>query len=139
MDQGGGMNRLVLMPFARRADGIIVGIDDLSTSERGAACGCTCLSCGLPVIARMGQHNKSCFAHDYHAKADSERCTYSPETVIRIVMMDVLPKPVSYTDLWSFGEIKAEKCVERHLPLTRGDAGRGLLRPNKQTPPHLSP
>ena len=86
------MNRLVLMPFARRADGIIVGIDDLSTSERGAACGCTCLSCGLPVIARMGQHNKSCFAHDYHAKADSERCTYSPETVIRIVMMDVLPK-----------------------------------------------
>ena len=78
------------MPFARKANGVIVGIDDLTHNERGASCDCTCLSCGLPVIARMGEHNTRCFAHDYHAKADSERCSYSPETVIRIVMMEVL-------------------------------------------------
>ena len=31
------------------------------------------------------------------------------------------PVPVSYTDRWSFGEIKAEKCIAQHRPLKKGE------------------
>ena len=35
--------------------------------------------------------------------------------------------PVSYTDLWSFGEINAEMRAERLLPLARVRLGGGAL------------
>ncbi|WP_374512161.1 competence protein CoiA family protein [Niveibacterium sp.] len=51
----------LLTPFARRTfDDQIVGPDEV---ERGAKCGCVCVECGSPVLARQGTEKEWHFAH----------------------------------------------------------------------------
>lgn len=51
----------MLTPFARRTfDDQIVGPDEV---ERGAKCGCVCVECGSPVLARQGTEKEWHFAH----------------------------------------------------------------------------
>ena len=57
----------VKIPFARSTDGEIVTVDQVA---RGKACNCTCLICGMPMIARKGDEKIHHFAH---ASADENR------------------------------------------------------------------
>jgi len=42
--------------------------------------------------------------------------------------VDGTPTRVSYTDLGLLGEINADKCTVRLLPLVEGEVGRGALK-----------
>lgn len=55
------MKRDVLFPFGRRIfDGEIVAIEDVT---RGLKCGCVCVGCGSPLIARHGTEKDWHFSH----------------------------------------------------------------------------
>ncbi|MHC1748785.1 MAG: hypothetical protein AB9856_10600 [Cellulosilyticaceae bacterium] len=53
---------ILKIPFAIRK-GEIICISDLSLAERGLKCGCHCVACNAPLIARMGEFNEHHFAH----------------------------------------------------------------------------
>ncbi|MEQ8705090.1 MAG: hypothetical protein RIC19_14285 [Phaeodactylibacter sp.] len=63
------------LPFALR-DHQIVSIDEVS---RGLSCGCTCLSCGAPMVAKKGQRQAHHFAH--YKGAD---CAHGLETGLHL-------------------------------------------------------
>lgn len=50
----------VLHPVGRRSDGRLVHVRDV---QRGLASSVVCLTCGLPFVARQGEHNVWHFAH----------------------------------------------------------------------------
>jgi hypothetical protein len=77
------------MPFAYRVGTTeIVCIDD---ARRGRQCDCVCIGCGAPVIARHGDMNEHCFAHDFRGVPDDRECPYSEQTVLRMLIIDILP------------------------------------------------
>lgn len=63
------------LPFALRHNQV-VSIDEVS---RGLSCGCTCLSCGSPMIAKKGQRHAHHFAH--YKGAD---CAHGLETGLHL-------------------------------------------------------
>ena len=65
----------VKMAYAKTPDGAVVHVD---SAKNGLACGCHCIECGEPVVARQGQVNKWHFSHSY----ESPCLGYTKETVI---------------------------------------------------------
>lgn len=68
---------LLRIPFALRlADQGLVGPEEV---DRGAACGCICPSCGLPLIANQGEDKAWHFSHNTrgHDREVARRCDYS--------------------------------------------------------------
>ncbi len=67
---------MVKIPFAKhRPSGRIV---EVSTVPSGRACDCVCPSCGQIVLARKGEANQWCFAHDGNAgERPDEECDIS--------------------------------------------------------------
>lgn len=49
--------------FAAR-DAVTEGVRFIADVARGAACGCVCLTCGSPLVAKQGQANDWHFAHE---------------------------------------------------------------------------
>ncbi len=66
---------MLAIPFALR-NHKIVSIDEVS---RGLSCGCTCLSCGAPMVAKKGQQHAHHFAH--YKGAD---CAHGLETGLHL-------------------------------------------------------
>lgn len=65
------------IPFAlRAADQTLVGPEEVA---RGAACGCICPSCGLPLVANQGEYKVWHFSHNTRGrdKEVAEQCDYS--------------------------------------------------------------
>lgn len=68
---------MLRIPFALRlADGSLVGPEAV---DRGAACGCSCPSCGLPLIANQGKDKTWHFSHNTrgHDREVADSCDYS--------------------------------------------------------------
>ena len=59
----------VRIPFARSTEGVMVTVNQVA---RGKACNCTCLICGMPLIARKGNQKIHHFAHA--SAEENHRC-----------------------------------------------------------------
>lgn len=71
-------------PYAVR-DNKVIYIDDLSETERGINCNCTCPKCGRPMLAKMGCHRQHHFSH-----ADEVSCQGSYESALHLLAKEVL-------------------------------------------------
>lgn len=67
--------KAVKMAYAKTPDGAVVHVD---SAKNGLACGCHCIECGEPVVARQGKINLWHFAHNHESTCRG----YTKETVI---------------------------------------------------------
>jgi hypothetical protein len=74
----------VKMPFALNSKQHIVGVDDV---PNGDACGCFCLSCKTPVIAKHGNVLAHHFAHKVTAGFTEAICTCSPRVAVALIVL----------------------------------------------------
>jgi len=101
----------LLMPFARRTfDDQIVGPDEV---ERGSKCGCVCVECGGPVLARQGTENEWHFAHQKLSDCSGGYATSVHEAAKQLIRTHkslTLPKLVAQA--WvknAYGETISER------------------------------
>lgn len=74
-----------LTTFARGADGQYRSIHEV---EQGARCGCTCIVCGKPVIARQGDVRNWSFAH--RPGEYQRECAWAQETALHQVAKEII-------------------------------------------------
>lgn len=67
---------------AKGPDGQIVKVENLSESQHGLACKCTCFGCGEPLMARWGPKKPT--KHFAHQGSDERICKSALETEIHI-------------------------------------------------------
>lgn len=75
-----------LIPFGlRRRDGVFIDVEE---ATRGKSCGCVCPSCGISLIARLGEVNTAHFAHDSQngSKDEIEACKFSFYVSVRYML-----------------------------------------------------
>ncbi|MFC5705403.1 hypothetical protein [Aeromonas eucrenophila] len=70
----------------------IVSIEDVPS---GKACGCTCIDCNEPLVAKKGEIYRHYFAHEPTALSDEPKanvrgCHWGPETDLHILAKEVL-------------------------------------------------
>jgi hypothetical protein len=73
------------MAWARGPDGNLKSIKD---AQRGASCGCTCLDCQAPLVARKGD----ILQHHYAHLGGSSSCSYSPMTALHRRAQELIQK-----------------------------------------------
>lgn len=98
------MNPKTKIPFGLDPSaGELVDVFDV---PRGAACGCICPGCELPMIARKGDHNEWHFAHAGHVEEKpQEPCQYSFFVSVRHMVHQLLPDLSSIATPALFGEV----------------------------------
>ena len=74
--------REVQLPYGMAADGSLIPIND---AVRGKACDCSCPKCHRPLVARQGERQRWCFAHEAH-----ESCVGAYETMLHLVAKQIL-------------------------------------------------
>jgi hypothetical protein len=68
-------------------EGKVIHISEILIKERGLKCNCTCVKCGQPLVARLGEVNEHYFAH--HVKCN---CKGSIETALHLFAKEVLQR-----------------------------------------------
>ncbi len=108
----------LLLPFARQVDtGEVVSVEDV---PRGKACGCVCMFCDVPVLARKGGVNREHFAHvskvvddDHECPASFERCVFwMARRILEHAREIELPEYIKHFHDFSFGIKQAPKITD---------------------------
>ena len=103
----------LLIPFAVAADKTLVGADEV---PRGRACGCTCLECGQPLIAKQGKVIQPHFAHEAH----SRYCASTGESVVhRVAKIALLQSPGKTIRLALSGFLPQLQSVQEEVKVAR--------------------
>lgn len=121
-----------LMYFARSAAGSIV---DVTQVPRGSACGCVCLGCSSPVLAKQGKVNAWHFGHDSGAfrRACAETALHLagkellhelneilvPKVYCTVTAVDVLTREHMQTVEAAASSFKYSTCSVEHTTGTR--------------------
>lgn len=66
-------------------DGKVIHISEIFTEDRGLKCNCTCVKCGQPLVARLGDIREHHFAH-----YNRSECEGSVETALHLYAKEVL-------------------------------------------------
>ncbi|MGN5064497.1 competence protein CoiA family protein [Aeromonas sp. 6P] len=106
----------------------IVSIEDVPS---GKACGCTCIDCNEPLVAKKGEVNRHHFAHEPPPLSDVpyanvRECHWMPETDLHIMAKEVLAEdmqlslPIGFTsprqELLAFDTVKLEFPEGSRIP-----------------------
>lgn len=78
----------VLMPFAKDVE--TQDLVDVSEVKRGHECGCECLSCGMPVVAKQGDKKAWHFSHSTVSTSAKSDCEFSFNVALRAMILDCL-------------------------------------------------
>ncbi len=105
------------LPFAvSLASGLLIEVDD---AEPGRSCNCVCPSCRQGVVARQGQKNRWCFAHDKDSEHKPTKiCEVSFYSCCRLFIIEsVLGKKPEFIALpdYLIGEYRKDFSM---VPLT---------------------
>lgn len=101
--------------FGQLVDGRIVSVHEV---ERGAACGCVCLTCGAPLIARKGEVIAHHFAHASDTSCEGETALHKlAKSVLESEKwIEVPPCSTRLGNIWTPVHDSFEWKAERAMP-----------------------